>query len=126
MLSNKTLRVAAGSPKRQSRDSRGGSGIVETRRQIRECEKPEPSATWQTLGITFAGFAFAIALGALTLAEEVAVRSLDLWIMAAGLLLATILCFAAHRDVNRGRRSRWVEVEEVPQAEDSLESRRGG
>ena len=85
-----------------------------TRRQIREREKPEPSAIWQTLGITFAGFSFAVVIAALTVAEEVAVRPLDLVITAAGLLLASILCFVAHRDVNRGRRSRWIEVEELP------------
>ncbi|HEX6205344.1 MAG TPA: hypothetical protein VFZ29_06005 [Solirubrobacterales bacterium] len=84
------------------------------RRQVRERERPEPSVVWQTLAITFAGFSFAAALGALTIAENGAVSSGELWIGAAGFLLAAVLCFAAHLDVNRGRRSKWVEVEELP------------
>lgn len=84
------------------------------RRQVRERERPEPSVIWQTLGIAFAGFAFAIGLAALTLSPRLAVRPVDLWIAAAGFVLAAALCFAAHRDVNRGRRSRWIELEELP------------
>lgn len=84
------------------------------RRQVRERERPEPSVVWQTLGVTFAGFAFATALAALTLSEKLAVRPIDLWIGVAGFALAAALCFAAHRDVNRGRRSRWIELEELP------------
>jgi hypothetical protein len=69
---------------------------------------------WQTLGVVFGGFAFATGLAALTLSPRLAVRSVDLWIAAAGFALAAVLCFAAHRDVNRGRRSRWIELEELP------------
>ncbi|HEX6781466.1 MAG TPA: hypothetical protein VF125_05480 [Solirubrobacterales bacterium] len=84
------------------------------RKQIRESEKPEPSVIWQTLGIVFAGFAFAACLAALTLAGEGAVRASELVIGAGGFCLAALLCFAAHHDVNRGRRSKCIEVEEVP------------
>lgn len=84
------------------------------RRQVRERERPEPSVVWQTLAIAFTGFSFAAALGALTLSDGVAIGSGELWVAAVGFLLATALCFAAHWDVNRGRRSRWVEVEELP------------
>lgn len=95
------------------------------RRQVRERERPEPSVVWQTLGITFAGFGFAAGLGALTASSEGAVRAGELWVAAAGFLLAALLCFAAHRDVNRGRRSRLIEVEErLPSEGDSWESRR--
>jgi hypothetical protein len=69
---------------------------------------------WQTLAVTFGGFAFAAALGALTIAGDAAVRPAELWVAAAGFFLAAALCLAAHYDVNRGRRSRWVEVEELP------------
>jgi uncharacterized membrane protein YkvI len=84
------------------------------RRQVREFERPEPSVVWQTLAITFAGFGFSAVLGALTIAGEETVGRGELWVGAAGFLLATVLCFAAHLDVNRGRRSKWVEVEELP------------
>lgn len=89
----------------------GGMG---TRSQVRERERPEPSVVWQTLGVAFAGFAFASGLTALTISRKLAVRPLDLWIAAAGFALAAALCFVAHRDVNRGRRSRWTEREELP------------
>jgi membrane protein implicated in regulation of membrane protease activity len=84
------------------------------RRQVREREKPEPSVVWQTLGVAFAGFAFASGLAALTISVRLAVRPVDFWIATAGFVLAAVLCFAAHRDVNRGRRSRWIELEELP------------
>ena len=87
------------------------------RRQVREQERPEPSVVWQTLGVTFGGFAFTAGLAAVTLAGRMSVRSIDLWVAAGGLLLAAALCFAAHRDVNRGRRSRWIELEELPPAD---------
>lgn len=83
-------------------------------RQVREQERPEPSVVWQTLGVAFSGFAFATGLAALTLSAQLAVRPVDLWIATAGFVLAAVLCFAAHRDVNRGRRSRWIELEELP------------
>jgi hypothetical protein len=97
------------------------------RRQVRERERPESSVVWQTLGITFSSFAFATALAALTISGHVAVRPLDLWIGAAAFALAAALCFAAHWDVNRGRRSKLIEVEERPIGEgDSWKSRRAG
>lgn len=80
---------------------------------LRECERPGPSVIWQTLAVTFGGFAFAAALGALTVAGRAAVRPAELWVAAAGFFLASALCLAAHRDVNRGRKSRWIEVEEM-------------
>jgi hypothetical protein len=83
------------------------------RKEVRERERPEPSVVWQTLGITFTSFAFALGLSAVTLAEHLAADAIDLWIAAAGFVLAAGLCFAAHRDVNRGRRSKLREVEEV-------------
>jgi hypothetical protein len=84
------------------------------RRQVRERERPEPSVIWQTLAVTFSGFAFAAVLASLTISKHVAARPVDLWVAAAGFALAAGLCFAAHRDVNRGRRSKLIEVEERP------------
>ncbi|HET7508727.1 MAG TPA: hypothetical protein VFJ65_00620 [Solirubrobacterales bacterium] len=75
---------------------------------------PEPSVVWQTFGFVFSGFAFATSLAALTLSGELAIRPVDLWIFTAAFVLAAVLCFVAHRDVNRGRRSRWIEREELP------------
>lgn len=92
---------------------------TEVRRQVRERERLEPSGVWQALGIAFASFAFATGLTALTLSGKLAVRPIDLWLVAAGLVLAAVLCFAAHWDVNRGRRSRWIELEELPPTDKS-------
>ena len=86
-------------------------------RQVRERERPEPSVVWQTLAITFGSFGFALGLGALTISEDVLVRPSELWVAAGGFLLAAVLCLAAHHDVNKGRRSKWVEVEELPPTE---------
>lgn len=88
-----------------------------SQKRIRERETPQPSVVWQTLAITFTSFAFAAALAALTISDAAAVGPSELWVAAAGLLLAAALSFAAHRDVNRGRRSKWVEVEELPATE---------
>lgn len=90
---------------------------MDARRQVRERERPEPSVLWQTLGVAFVGFALATGLAALSISGRSPVRPVDLWIAAAGLVLAAVLCFAAHRDVNRGRRSRWIELEELPPTE---------
>ena len=84
------------------------------RRQVRERERPEPSVVWQTLAIAFVGFAFAAALAALTVPANVAIESGELWVAAGGFILAAGLCFGAHWDVNKGRRSRLIEVEELP------------
>jgi uncharacterized membrane protein len=89
------------------------------RREVREQERPEPSVVWQTLGVAFASFAVATSLAALTIAKRTTVRAMDLWIATGGFILAAILCFAAHRDVNRGRRSRWIELEELPPTDGS-------
>jgi hypothetical protein len=97
------------------------------RKQVRERERPEPSVVWQTLGITFLSFAFAVGLAALTIAKHAVVRPIELWIAAAGLALAGALCFAAHHDVNRGRKSRLVEVEELSGSDGgSWQNRRAG
>jgi hypothetical protein len=87
------------------------------RKEVRERERPEPSVVWQTLGITFTGFAFAFGLSATTISGQVVASPPELGIAAVGFALAAGLCFAAHRDVNRGRRSRLTEVEEHPVGE---------
>jgi hypothetical protein len=94
---------------------------------VRERERPEPSVIWQTLAITFFGFGFATGLAAMTMSDKLAVKSVDLWIGTAGLLLAAAICLVAHRDVNRGRRSKLIEVEELPLASgDSRRNRHAG
>lgn len=84
------------------------------RRQFREREQPGPSVVWQTLGIAFCGFAFTAGIAALTISNQVTALPGELWVAAAGLALAAVLCFAAHHDVNRGRKSRCIELEELP------------
>jgi hypothetical protein len=83
-------------------------------RQIREREKPEPSSVWQTAAFSFLTCAAGTIVAALTVSEHAAIRASGLWIVTAGLLLAALLCFAAHWDVNRGRRTRQREIEELP------------
>jgi protein-S-isoprenylcysteine O-methyltransferase Ste14 len=87
-----------------------------TIRHWREREKPAASVIWQTVAIVIVGFAFAGALAALTLADNMQIRASELWIGAVAFALLSITCFLAHWDVNRGRRSRDVEIEERPAA----------
>lgn len=82
-------------------------------RRWREWERPAPTGVWQNLAIAFASCAVAAGLTALTLADGASVRPSELWVGAAGFFLATILCVAAHHDVNRGRHSKEREVEEI-------------
>ena len=90
----------------------------ETVRHWREREKPEPSFIWQTTAVVFLGFAFAAAMGALTVPDEMAVRPSELSISAVAFLVLAIVCFLAHWDVNRGRTSRRYETKEVPGGQD--------
>lgn len=82
-------------------------------RHWRERERPEPTVVWQTLTITFVSFAFGAGVAALTVPGDAVVRPSELWIACAGFILAAALCLAAHRDVNRGRKSKEYEVEEI-------------
>jgi membrane protein implicated in regulation of membrane protease activity len=66
------------------------------------------------VAVVFLGFAFATTLAALTLADGMHARASELWIGAVAFALLAIACFVAHWDVNRGRKSRDVEIEEGP------------
>lgn len=79
----------------------------------RERERPGASVIWQTVAVVFLGFAFAATLAALTLTGSMHVRASELWISAVGFAFLAVACFLAHWDVNRGRRSRDVEIEEA-------------
>jgi hypothetical protein len=70
------------------------------------------------MAIVFLGFAFAAAIGALTVPDEIAVRPSELSISAVAFAALATVCFLAHWDVNRGRRSKWYETEEVLSADD--------
>jgi hypothetical protein len=98
-------------------ESPGGSrdqppGVVV--KHCRERERPEPSVIWQTCAVAFITGSLGAAIAALTASESVAVRSAELWIITCGLTLASALCFLAHWDVNRGRRVKEYETEELP------------
>jgi hypothetical protein len=69
------------------------------------------------VAVVFLGFAFATALAALSLADSMHTRASELWIGAVAFTLLAIACFVAHWDVNRGRKSRDVVIEESPAAE---------
>jgi hypothetical protein len=86
------------------RDDPEQSGAGGRTRQIRERERPEPSNVWQTSAFAFLTCAAGTIVAALTVSEHAAIQAPGLWIITAGLLLAAALCFAAHWDVNRGRR----------------------
>lgn len=79
---------------------------------IRERERPEPSSVWQTVGIVFVGFAFAGLLGALNISDEAVIRRSELWILTGSFASMALICFLAHWDVNRGRKTREWEIEE--------------
>lgn len=87
-------------------------------RQIRERERPEPSSVWLSGAFAFITCAVGTIIAALTLSAGAVVRPSELWIATGGLGLAGTLCLAAHWDVNRGRRAREREIEEVPQRHD--------
>lgn len=82
----------------------------------REREKPEPSVFWQTLAIFFAGLAGASFIAALTVPDKSATLSLALWLLSGAFALQALICICAHWDVNRGRKSREYETEELPPA----------
>jgi len=112
---------ARGKPPRLENDSNGSvptgranapNGLTGAVWQRRERERPAASVIWQTVAIAMIGFAFALALAALTLADSMDVRASNLWIGAVGFALLAITCLLAHWDVNRGRKTRYVEIEE--------------
>ncbi len=95
----------------------GGSQPTDKVRHWREREKPAATATWQSVALFFLGAAAATAAAALTLADDVAVRPSELWVATGGFVALALTCFIAHRDANRGRKSREYVLEEVPPGE---------
>jgi hypothetical protein len=83
------------------------------KRRWRKRETPEPSFIWQTGAIAFLTSTIGVILLALTVSDDARVTPSQLWVTAGGLILAAALCFAAHWDVNRGRRSKEYEAEEL-------------
>jgi hypothetical protein len=77
----------------------------------RERERPNPSSIWMISAFSFLTSAVGTSVAALTVAADAAVRTSELWVATGGLLLAATLCLAANWDVNRGRRSRYYEIE---------------
>lgn len=104
------------SPDAQTRVRSADDAESESRsrtRQIRERDRPEPSNVWQTGAFAFLTCAIGTVIAALTLSADAALRPSDLLIASGGLLVAAALCFAAHWDVNRGRRTKQREIEEL-------------
>jgi hypothetical protein len=82
-------------------------------RRIRERERPEPSVVWQTVAIFLSGAGLAAGLGALTLSEGAMITRGQLWLLTGAFVTWAATCFLAHWDVNRGRKIKRREVEEV-------------
>lgn len=87
-------------------------------RRWRKRDRPEPSVVWQTVAILFLGFAFATGAGALMVSKDAAIKPVELWILTGAFFALAITCFLAHWDVNRGRRSKQYETEELPPEHD--------
>lgn len=83
-------------------------------RRWRKRERPEPSVVWQTVGILFVGLAATAGACALTLSGDATLVPRELWILTAALVALAATCFLAHWDVNRGRRVREYEIEDLP------------
>jgi hypothetical protein len=94
-----------------ARPEPGAAGTV---RRWQERERPEPSVVWQTVGILFVGLAVTAGICALTLPSDAAVGPAELWILTGASAALAVTCFLAHWDVNRGRRARQYEIEELP------------
>jgi membrane protein implicated in regulation of membrane protease activity len=73
---------------------------------------------WQTIAILFAGFAFAAGFGALTVSGDAAIKPAVLWVLTSAFVALAATCFLAHWDVNRGRRTRQYETEELSPGSD--------
>lgn len=83
-------------------------------RRRRKRELPEPTSVWQTAAFFFLSCAFGAGCAAIALPGGAAVRPSELWIVVGSFGLAACLCLLAHLDVNRGRRSKEFEVEDLP------------
>jgi hypothetical protein len=90
------------------------------RRYRRECERPEPSNVWQTSAFAFLTCAAGVGIAAVTRSADAAIRTSELWIVTVALIFAAALCLIAHRDVNRGRKSRIYEIEEDLEVSDEM------
>lgn len=94
-----------------SEPDRSADGTV---RRWRKRERPEPSVVWQTVGILFVGLAVTTATCAFTLSDDAAIAPSELWILTGALSALAVTCLLAHWDVNRGRRVKEYETEDLP------------
>jgi hypothetical protein len=76
-------------------------------------ERPAPSTIWQSVGIAVLFSAVGTAVAALTVSTGAPVTSSELWGLTAFLVVLAGTMFLAHWDVNRGRRSRQYEQEDL-------------
>lgn len=95
------------------RDPASGLGSSGKVKRWQERERLEPSAVWQTIAIVFLDFAFTAGLAALTVPGNTAIKPTELWIVTGTFAALAVTCFLAHWDVNRGRRTRRYELEEL-------------
>jgi hypothetical protein len=94
--------------------TRDGSEGKRSIRRWRDWERPAPSTVWQAVGIAVLFSALGTAIAALTVSGGAPFSSRELWGITAFLVIWATTMFLAHWDVNRGRRSRHYEREELP------------
>lgn len=84
------------------------------RRQIRQIvrEVPGPSVAWQNAGWTLLAVAFSAGLALVALQQNVPVSATVLWAVSIASAIQACLCFLAHWDSNRGRKTRVIEIVE--------------
>lgn len=73
---------------------------------------PEESRTWLEVGLLTLTVSAAVALVALTLAEDVKVHASELWTISVGCVALAVTCLLAHWDANRGRKEKRSELTE--------------
>lgn len=105
----------SGSSWRDQNAEPGSGGRV---KRWRKRDRPEPSVVWQTVALLFLSFAFAAAIGALTVSKDAVIKPVELWVLTGAFLALAVTCFLAHWDANRGRRSKQYETEELPSEHD--------
>jgi uncharacterized membrane protein YoaK (UPF0700 family) len=89
----------------QGNQRRGRSRVVRHEREI-----PEKSEAWLIAGRTLLSIDVGVIVAAATASKQIGIRPETLWVIAAALLVVAVVCFFAHRDANRGRTFKQLEV----------------
>jgi membrane protein implicated in regulation of membrane protease activity len=96
----------------REQDAHTGAGNSRTV-HIREREQPEPSVVWQAVAIFLLGTALAAGMSALMVSKGAIITGKELWFLSGAFIVWAATCFLAHWDVNRGRKIKTRQIEEV-------------